>query len=77
MKFRQHRGSLAASMETVAELLPTRQAIADHLNRIDGYCVVAVSIQVRHYTMDDRIGWDTWIVTDHTGVLGFTDGPIR
>jgi len=78
MKFRPHRGTLAESMAECVDLEPTAQAIADHYNAISkiGPRVLVETIRVEPYGKDDRIGWDTYLVTEWLGVLGFTDGPL-
>lgn len=34
-------------------------------------------VNIKHYCFDDRINWNTWIVTDAVGVLGFTNGTVE
>jgi hypothetical protein len=36
----------------------------------------AGEIEVKPYTYDERIGWDTYIVTVDGAAVGFTDGAI-
>lgn len=80
MKFREHRGGLAEAMDTVIEVVD-RDALLKHVQEIlsswpDSPPVTAATLQVIPYCYDDRIGWDTHIVTlDKYGVIGFTDGP--
>lgn len=78
-KFREHRGSLADSMATA---LPCRSrqelvAICKDLLRPFGFVLSNVEkLKVERYVYDDRIGWDTHIVTiPDYGVIGWTDGP--
>ncbi len=71
IKFREHRGTLAEAMETVVELEPTLAAVALHLK------VKPKQVQVKKYTYDDRIGWDTYIVTVDGDAVGFTNGPVH
>lgn len=82
MKFREHRGGFAESMDTVVEL-PDRAALARHVNRLlssfGNYDVGPEDLVVTQYvpgnSRDHRNGWeDVHIVTlaDY-GVLGFTD----
>lgn len=79
MKFRQHRGQLEDSMKT--------QVMLENWDELRGYIkgllwewpsappVTDETLHVKHYVKDDRIGWDTHIVTlDGYGVVGFTDG---
>lgn len=86
MRFREHRGSLRASMETVVEL-PDKAALVLRLKRIyedEGYFrpFTADDVKVEPYASDDgkalrdeRIGWDTYLVTIRDLPVGFTDGP--
>jgi hypothetical protein len=81
MKFRFARETLAASMDTVVDLAPTRKAIAAHCNAVseDG-AVTELTIRVEwRAAADPRIGWDAvYTVKNHRGdVLGFTDGPVQ
>jgi hypothetical protein len=81
MKFREHRGSLWDSMATLVEL-PDRAALLAHCQRLlDPFDVQVLDSQLRiePYTYDDRVRWETWIVSiDGYGVIGFTDdGPIK
>lgn len=84
VSFREHRGGLAESMETVVEV-NSRVELVLHLvkifkpyeNRDD--CPRDFSqMTIEPYGgMDERIGWDTYIVyLPGYGVLGFTDGPL-
>ena len=84
MKFRQHRGGLAESMETVVEI-KNRDELVGYLRGILWQWPTAPpvsdeTIEVRPYADgggDDRIGWKkVYIVTlKDYGVLGWTDGP--
>lgn len=82
--FRPHRGSLDAAMADVREV-----SCLDELVKIINteikpcYCKLA-SIDIKPYAYDDRINWDTYIVTatlwDHINdcpgesfVAGFTN----
>jgi hypothetical protein len=79
MKFREHRGSLAASMATVVALDGTRADLARHLRRIldPFFCFTDDDITVKPYAFDLRVGWDTHIVTVRGyGVAGFSDGDL-
>ena len=85
MKIREHRGSLAESMETVCEIEPTLEAVVDHMHADKGWPglyakVTPETVRVEKYGSgtDPRIGWNTHIVTiEGYGVYGFTDGPIH
>lgn len=80
MKYRDHRGSLAESMDTVQEV-STIEEIKNHLNKFYnqiGHSVV--EIKFVHVGMDDRINWDTYHVLqrldgeNHFTVAGMSDG---
>lgn len=80
MKYREHRGGLSDSMATMVEVNGL-QGLLWHLSkRAETYpsfpVVSEKTVHIEPYGFDDRIGWDTHIVTlDGYGVLGFTDGP--
>ena len=82
MKFRPHRELLADAMAGMVTLPATRQALADHYNANEGAAawgarpILPASIKVAPYGWDERIKWDTYMVSDDDGVLGFTDGPV-
>jgi len=72
--FRWHRGSLDESMATVvpcesmAELLAILQGVdAD---------VTGERVDVKHYTYDERIEWDTYLVTVDGQAVGMTNGEL-
>lgn len=80
MKYRDHRGSLADSMETVQEV-STIEEIKSHLNKFYNQFGKSVEeIKFKHVGMDYRINWNTHYVlqrldgeTDFT-VAGMSDG---
>lgn len=77
-KVRQHRGSLADSMETVFEVENFDQLV-DAINKsLAHYTAVSrEEVHVTPYTYDCRIGWNTHLVElDGYGVWGMTDGPL-
>lgn len=76
-RFREHRGSLADSLETVVTL-ETRADLIAHLGRVLApFKVTDQIVETRHYAFDDRIGWNTYIVVVHGhGPVGFTDGDF-
>ena len=77
MLYRDHRGGLAESMETVVEL-EDRAALDAHIATLLkpwGKIVTPDQIHSKWYCLDPRIGWDTWIITvKDYGVMGFTNG---
>ncbi len=81
MKYRDHRGGLSESMETVVELRD-KDALIKHLQVCSRQCptmpvIDATTVRIVPYVFDDRIGWDTHLVLlKEYGVLGYTDGPV-
>ena len=75
MKFREHRGHLYDSMQTLVEVAD-RKALVEHINKLyQGYPpVTEETLRIEPYGRDDRINWDTYIVTlPGYGVIGMTD----
>jgi hypothetical protein len=79
MKFREHRRFLDEAMETVVEVAD-RAALVEHIRTLLepwGRTVTDGDLVIAPYAHDDRIGWDTYIVTiKGYGVIGFTNGPL-
>lgn len=77
IQFREHRGLLKDSMATVIRV-NTRDELLMYLTPIVAPIpLTAERLNIEYYTFDDRIGWETYIVTVMGyGVVGFTDGPI-
>jgi hypothetical protein len=73
MKIRRHAGGLAESMATVVEIASTRAAVAVWATDLFGLPVQPSEIWARHAGVDDRTGWDTWLVGVPEGVLGMSD----
>ncbi|UXN70914.1 hypothetical protein N8A98_06925 [Devosia neptuniae] len=79
MKFRWHRGSLADSMDTVVEFNGTKEALTVLLkaDALPWFPPLDIhDVLVEPYTVDDRIGWDTYLVTVDGKAVGFTDGAV-
>lgn len=75
MKFRQHRGTLAESMETVVELADRAALDAYLVKQLKPWMdVTPERIEAKPYTHDRRIDWDTWAVLVDGTIVGFTDG---
>jgi len=78
MKFREQRGGLAESMETLIEL-PDRASLVSHCQKLlasSQFVFDPTKLKVEPYGGEDsRIGWkSTHIVTiEKYGVIGFTD----
>ena len=80
MRFREHRGGLSESLETTVEIEATKVAIANRFNEaLSGWPVpeaTAEDVKVEPYGYDDRINWETHIVSIRGfGVFGFCDSP--
>lgn len=79
MKVREHRGHLGDSMATVREVKNRDEllGIIQEQLRPFGVDVKPAQLHVEPYMYDDRIGWNTHIITiDGYGVWGMADGPI-
>jgi hypothetical protein len=82
MKFRELRGGLRESLETLVEL-PDRAALIAHVSQLQAAQpfnapVSDATVHVRRYYHDPRTGWDTHLVTlDIWGPVGYTDGPCE
>ena len=80
MKFREHRGHLTDSMKTVVDIVDREALISLLQSRLQpcGFTFASKDLKIEPYGLDDRINWDTNIVTiAGYGVAGFTDGPVR
>jgi hypothetical protein len=90
MKFREHRGGLSKSMETVVEVGSKGELVAHVVKMLEPFYFdrerIEKGLNLSPYSWsrinpkpiyDERIGWHTYIVTlEGYGVLGFTDGPL-
>ena len=80
MKFRLHRGGLDDSMKTTVELPNTAEALLAHIQKELEYfaifCIPA-NLKLTHYGIDNRTGWDSYLVTLCGKPVGFTDGPLE
>jgi len=68
MLFREHRGSLEDSMKTVTNV--------ESLKDIEKICNFKGEYKIKYYCFDDRINWNTYIVTCDDKVIGFTNGIV-
>ncbi len=81
-QYREHRGSSADSMATarvVADRAELEMMLAEDFRPWVGARddIDWSSLKIERYCFDDRIGWDTYIVTvSGYGVLGMIDGPL-
>ncbi len=69
--YRDHKGGLSESMETVQEM-DSLSDIRDHLEPTFG----PGEITVEDYGRDECIKWDTYIVCHNGRAVGFTNGPV-
>lgn len=69
MKFRPVRELLHESMSEMVEL-SNMDELAKHLNADKS------KVRITPYTYDDRIGWDTYLVTVNGVPFGYTDGGV-
>lgn len=83
MRFREHRGGLAESMDTLIEVDSKRALVAHIQGLLAPYRVIVtdgdVSAALYGSSGDARIGWArVYVVTVRGyGVIGFSDGPIE
>jgi hypothetical protein len=79
VKVREHRGGLSESLLTVREISDRAELVAlirEQLGRFH-HQVEEKDVHVERYAYDDRIKWDTHLITvDGYGVWGMADGPI-
>jgi len=77
--FREHRGSLAESMATIVKL-ETKKELIDYIRVLLDPFMFDFNdddLKIERYGFDERIGWDTQIVTiEKYGVVGFINGII-
>lgn len=74
MRAREHRGGLAESLATVFEIETKEDLIREINERLDGHFRPS-EVQFIHQGKDERIGWDTYLVSvQGYGVFGYTDG---
>lgn len=77
--FRPHRGSLDEAMAECV-ILESKQALIDHIAaELEPwpYTLTTDDLTLKPYGYDERICWDTHIVTlKNYGVLGFTNGAV-
>ncbi len=78
--YRPHRGGLHESMALVRDVVDhaqlVRQIRLDRAGWPDQDEVTPESVEVAPYGRDERIGWDTYIVTVNGNAVGFTNGPL-
>lgn len=82
MKYRDHKGSLSDSMDTVIDVNSPSEIIS-HLNKFYNQFGKEVDdIKFEYCGFDDRIGWDTYYVSarlkgsEEYRINGMTDGTF-
>lgn len=70
--FRLHRGSLQESMATCREV----NGLFELVEILTANEIGPGKIEIKPYGRDNRIGWDTYIVTVDGNAVGFTNGPV-
>lgn len=76
VKYRPQRGSLAESMaETI--VIDGFKDLLRHLQDAYPGKLTAQNVAIKYLGYDDRISWDTYIVTVDSNGVGFTDGPVQ
>ena len=77
--FRPQRGGLAEAMAEVM-VFRSRTELISFLNEDLAQYSLKIDedkFRIEPYGYDERIGWDTYIVSmDDYGVFGFTNGPL-
>jgi hypothetical protein len=58
--FREHRGSLDKSMQTIMEI-KSLEHLMTHIESIWDWEVPIIGLEIKKYVYDDRIGWDTYM----------------
>lgn len=79
-KVREHRGHLDDSMATVREVQDRGELLAIIQGQLQAFHVDVKDEQLHvepYGGIDERIGWDTYLITiDGYGVWGMADGPL-
>lgn len=68
--FRWHRGSLSDSMETVQEFASYAELLRFVQEDMEAWNVSVTTLTFEHSGIDDRIGWDTWLVMHDGHCIG-------
>lgn len=79
--FRPHKGSLAQAMKEVKSVSSKQELVTLIKRELSQYkhdlLINEQTIHIEHYSYDERIDWNTHIVTlKDYGVLGFTNAPL-
>ena len=71
--FRWHRGSLAESLETIREFKSYAELLRFVQEDMFPWGIEVTSLTFEHSGIDDRIGWDTWLVSHDGHCVGMTN----
>jgi hypothetical protein len=80
VRFREHKGNLGDSLATTVVLKDWDELVDYIAGLLEpwNFTVRPERVYAIAYGRDDRIGWDTYLITlDGYGVMGFTDGDPR
>lgn len=78
MKIRQHRAFLEDSIKTVTEIEPTISAIRAYFKQESPFPdMYNGKIEIKPYDFDERINWDTYIITIDGNAIGFTNQLVE
>ena len=70
--YRDHRGSLADSLETVQEMSSFKQ-LQEHIFKTMG----PGEITIKPYGYDKRVDWETFIVCHNGNAMGFCNSDVK
>jgi hypothetical protein len=70
--YRDHRGSLDASMDT-QQIFNNTKEMKEHIQHLFG----KGKITTQYYRYDSRIDWDTWLIVHNGSPVGFTKGEPK
>ena len=78
MKYRHHRGSLEASLETVIEIhsLDELKKVLMKDRKAQQFSDEVGELTCKHYCYDERIKWNTWLICEDGNAIGFSDGEL-
>lgn len=77
MKIRTHRETLEDAMATEQEIEPNIESVRAYFTKGSFWPeLYKGDIKVEPYGFDERINWNTHIVTVDGNAIGFTDGPL-
>lgn len=69
--------SLEDAMDRVVEVKNFNELLSYLRHAYDFWNPTVNNVRVQHYGFDDRIGWDTWLVTVDGHAAVFADGEIK